>query len=166
MVGVNTKEPHEQGVCERFLAVYNNANGTSYAFVGSQAPPAPDCLCSNDLNIEVVTAYYNETAAKQLHDAAKGKAKPDQMGSWMPDADQKISDVIDQCIKDKAEKDYSYKGKLWLVIDIRAQLAEWEEDIEGAYLNGPRALPAGKFDEIWLVMGDWAGDHIGKVTLK
>ena len=69
------KELHEEAVCRRFLDAYNQANGTAYTLRGLQQPPAPDCLCSGGLNLEIVTAYYDEGAAKDLWDLARGKAQ-------------------------------------------------------------------------------------------
>ena len=159
----NVKELHEEAVCKRFVTTYNRGHKTSYAFNTLQVPPAPDCQCSGNLNIEVVTAFYDEGGAKELFEAARGKAQPKQTETWIVEPDVKGNDAIDQCIIAKSKKKYMYTGKLFLVVDIRAPLLEWE-DLERDYLAHPRGLPNGPFDEIWVLIGNIDGDHIGQVT--
>lgn len=156
------KELHEEGVCRRFLDAYNKANGTGFTFQGLQQPPAPDGLCSGGLNLEMVTAYYDQAAAKDQWDLALGKAQAPLASGLIAEPDQVGSDAIDSSISSKANKKYVYQGKVFLVVDIRAPLQEWV-DIEGAYLRQPRNLPAGPFDEVWPLLGDSDGDHVARV---
>jgi hypothetical protein len=156
------KELHEEAVCRRFLDTYNQANGTAYTFQGLQQPPAPDGLCSSGLNIEIVTAYYDQAAAKDQWDLALGNVQAPLASGLIAEPDQVGSDAIDSSITGKANKKYVYKGKLFLVVDIRAPLQEWV-DIEDGYLNQPRNLQAGPFDEVWLLLGDADGDHVAPV---
>jgi hypothetical protein len=81
------------------------------------------------------------------------------------ESDAKGNDAIDECIVAKVTKQYTYTGKLFQGVDIRAHLAEWE-DIDADHFAQPRQLPKGPFDEIWLIIGDIDGDHIGQVSLK
>jgi hypothetical protein len=120
------KEQHEEAVCRRFLDAYNANHGTNYQFIQLEKPQAPDGLCSNDLHLEVVTAYYDEAAAKDQWDLALGKAKGPLPSGLLIEPDHIGSAAIDACITNKATKRYTYTGKLWLVIDVRAPLSRMD----------------------------------------
>jgi hypothetical protein len=152
---------HEEATCRRFLKAYNAVNNASTAFQTLQDPPRPDCLCSDDLEIELVVAYYDPEAAKERWDLVRGKQKAPTPIRSIAEPDKTIVDQIDAAIRNKAAKHYEVSARLWLVVRIDAPLLEWEDLAD--YLATPRGLPKGEFDEVWVLLGDSDGDHTAQV---
>jgi hypothetical protein len=155
---------HEEATCRRFLDAYNASHGTTITFASLQAQGRPDCLCSTGLEIELVSAYYDPAAAKERWDLARGKTKPPTAPRGIENPDQTIFDEIDRAVRTKAGKHYTSSTKPWLVIRIDAPLLEWE-DLASSYLSKARGLPQGDFDQVWVLLNDNEGDHVGQVTL-
>jgi hypothetical protein len=158
------RDLHEEATCVRFLAAYNAVHSTSITFQALQDPPHPDCSCTGDLEIELVSAYYDPAAAKERLDLARGKVKAPTPIRSIEEPDQTIYEQIDAAITNKAGKHYEVKSKPWLVVRVDAPLLEWQ-DLAADYLDEARGLPSGEFDEVWVLLGDSDGDHVARVLL-
>ncbi|MHA1499630.1 MAG: hypothetical protein ACTSRT_19035, partial [Promethearchaeota archaeon] len=59
---------HEKIACQNFLELYNKQLDKNIKFIKFGNPDLdkgePDCICSDGLNIEVATAYYDNIDAK------------------------------------------------------------------------------------------------------
>jgi hypothetical protein len=155
------KELHEEAICVRFLKAYSAANRASIQFRKLQVPRRPDCLCSRGLEVELVGVYYSREAAKQRFELARGK----QVGTTSPllaEPDETIFERIDAAIQSKSSKTYMANWDLWLTIHVDAPVLEWK-DLEDGFLNQPRAVSIGPFDQIWVLLSDIDGDHISRV---
>ncbi len=157
---------HEEAVCRNFLSSYNSRMGTTYKFVSLQMPPAPDALCSDGLNLEVTTAYLDQQTAKDFWDMVMAKETGEKVpfSPWHDcnDPEQTGFAAVDNCIAKKATLPYAYEGRFWLVVDIRTPLTEWNE-IEADYLSQSRDVPAGRFEQTWLIMTYGDSHDIGEV---
>jgi len=62
------KKQVEKSSCQDFLVLYNKQLNKNIKFVKFGNPDLgkgePDCICSDGLNIEVATAYYDNLDAK------------------------------------------------------------------------------------------------------
>jgi len=58
----------EKSNCQKFLELYNKQLGKNIKFIKFGNPDLgkgePDCICSDELNIEVTTDYYNNLRAE------------------------------------------------------------------------------------------------------
>lgn len=159
------KELHEQATCVRFLQAYNAAHDASVDFIKLQDPPSPDCLCSEGLEIELVSVYYSQDEARQRFLLARGKMDPPVVSRILVNPDKIIFEQIDVAVRTKAGKQYTVDGnRLWLVIRIDAPLLEWQDLVDG-YLGQARGLPTGPFEQIWVVLSDDEGDHVSQLAL-
>ena len=63
----DTKQ-HEKISCQKFLEFYNKQLNKNIQFIKFGDPDLgkgePDCICSNGINIEVATVYYDDIDAK------------------------------------------------------------------------------------------------------
>lgn len=71
----NLKETHEVMACQRFLSIYNETENSYIEIVrvGEPNKKEPDCICSDDLAIELVGIYYNKYQAEKIWSTARNK---------------------------------------------------------------------------------------------
>ena len=70
----NLKKRHELAVCQRFLSIYNEANNNDIKIVRTGDPnkQEPDCICNNNIAIELVGTYDNQYQAKKNVERSEG----------------------------------------------------------------------------------------------
>ncbi|PJB50013.1 MAG: hypothetical protein CO102_02230, partial [Candidatus Brennerbacteria bacterium CG_4_9_14_3_um_filter_43_9] len=72
MKNKNVKDGHEISTCKRFCSVYNNQN-LNLVRQGNPQNNEPDCICSDDLAIELVGIYDNKYQAEKIWSTARNK---------------------------------------------------------------------------------------------
>lgn len=74
----NLKETHELAACQRFLSMYNEANNNDIRILqtGNPNKKEPDCICNDNVAIELVGIYDNQDQAIKLWNEARGEATP------------------------------------------------------------------------------------------
>ena len=166
--GKRRREPdskqHEKIACQHFLKIYNKQLGKNIKFIKFGNPDLgkgePDCICSDGLNIEVSTAYYDDINAKDiwgLVDFQEKRINKDDYEKKYPDntlgmenPDQGLYDSINKIVIGKNEKEYNYNGKLFLLIYSRPGITD-ETEIE-MYIKQYRNFKNIIFDEVWLLL--------------
>ena len=159
---------HEKLACQHFLELYNKQLGKNIIFKKFGNPDfgegEPDCICSDELNIEVATAYYDNLDAKAnwgfidllrkriSKDSYEKKFQDNSLG--MKNPDQGLYDNINKIVIEKNKKVYDYNGKLFLLIYSRPGITD-EKDIE-VYIKQFRYFENIIFDEVWLLLSN---DH-------
>lgn len=158
----------EKSTCLEFLEPYNKRITKNIKFERFGNPNLgkgePDCICSNGLNIEVTTVFYdNETAKytwgfidflkKRMSKESYEKKYPDNT-RCMKNPDQGLYDSINKIIIEKNKKNYNYDGKLFLLIYSRPAVSN-EKEIED-YIREYRNFKNIIFDEVWLLLSN---DH-------
>lgn len=159
---------HEKSACQHFLELYNKQLGKIFKFKKFGNPDIgkgePDCICSDGLNIEVSTAYYDNLDAKAnwgfidflrkriSKDSYEKKFQDNTLG--MKNPDQGLYDSINKIVIEKNKKEYDYDGKLFLLIYSRPAITD-EKDIE-VYIKQYRNFENIIFDEVWLLL---TNDH-------
>lgn len=157
---------HEKSACKHFLELYNKQLGKIFKFKKFGNPDLdkgePDCICSDGLNIEVATAYYDNIDAKEawgLVDLLKKRINKDDYEKKYPDntlgmksPDQGLYDSINKIVIGKNEKEYNYNGKLFLLIYSRPGITD-ETEIE-MYIQQYRNFKNIIFDEVWLLLSN------------
>jgi len=155
---------HEKSSCQKFLEFYNKQLGKNIKFINYGDPDLgkgePDCICSDGLNIEVATAYYDNLDAKDTWgfiDLLKKRISKNSFEKKYPDntlcmknPDQGLYDSINKIIIEKNKKEYNYNGKLFLLIYSRPAITD-EKDIE-VYIKKYRNFRNIIFDEVWLLL--------------
>ncbi len=148
-----TKQEIEKAIAKKFISLYNWYFKTSYKVKNNWEQwkiNEPDIICSEDLNIEIVSNHYsnNDTAniANQIKTAWIAISLPME---WPDDSAFKF---ILQQIKTKeiklTEWKYQYKWKIFLIIDIRHTPITTTTDYKN-YFN-KNIIKKSKFNEIWL----------------
>ena len=133
----------EKFTCLEFLELYNKRIGKNIKFERFGNPNLgkgePDCICSDGLNIEVTTVFYDNEDAKYtwgLIDLLKKRISKDRYEKKYPDntlgmknPDQGLYDSINKIVIGKNKKEYNYNGKLFLLIYSRPGITN-ETEIE------------------------------------
>jgi len=158
------KKQVERSSCQDFLELYNKQLDKNFKFIKFGNPDfgkgEPDCICSDGLNIEVATAYYdNLDAENSWHtiDFFKNRInKNDYKKKYknntlcMENPDYGLYDSINNIVTNKNKKEYEYVGKLFLLIPSQPAITD-ERDIE-AYLKHYRNFENLNFDEVWFLL--------------
>jgi len=158
----------EKSTCLEFLELYNKRIGKNIEFKRFGNPNLgkgePDCICSDGLNIEVTTVFYDNEDAKNIWgfiDLLKKRISKERYEKKYPDntlvmknPDQGLYDSINKIIAEKNNKEYHYDGKLFLLIYSRPAISD-EKDIE-EYIKEYRNFRNIIFDEVWLLLSN---DH-------
>jgi len=165
----NDKKQHEEASCRDFLEIYNKQFNKKIKFVslGNPNKKEPDCICSEGLNIEIVTVYYDEIDAKQswgIIDVIKKRIDKKEYDKkyrdnnlCMENPDEGLFNFINNEIRKKIQqKSYDYKGKLFLLITSRPSITNKQEMRK--YIKVYRNFKNNKFDEIWLIV-NYDGEH-------
>jgi len=154
----------EKSSCQKFLEFYNKQLGKNIKFVRFGNPDLgkgePDCICSDGLNIEVATAFYDNLHAKSswgFIELLKKRISIDGYEKKYSDNTRYIKNPsyglynsINKRIIEKNKKEYNYDGKLFLLIFSRPDIIG-ERAIE-AYIKQYRDFENIFFDEIWLLI--------------
>ena len=157
---------HEKITCQNFLELYNKQLDKNIKFIKFGNPDLdkgePDCICSDGLNIEVATAYYDNIDAKDAWgfiDLLKKRINKDDYEKKYPNntlcmknPDQGLFNSINKIVVDKNKKEYEYDGKLFLLIYSRPAITD-ERDIED-YIKQYRYFKNIIFDEAWLILSN------------
>ena len=154
----------EKASCQKFLEFYNKQLGKNIKFIKFGNPNLgkgePDCICSDGLNIEITTAFYDNLDAKVSWgtvDLLKNRISKDDYEKkysdntrYMKSPSYGLYNSINKIVIEKNKKEYNYDGKLFLLIFSRPAITG-ERAIE-AYIKQYRNFENIFFDEIWLLI--------------
>ncbi|MBI4973323.1 hypothetical protein HZC27_01805 [Candidatus Roizmanbacteria bacterium] len=155
MKSKNIKDGHEISTCKRFLSLYNNKDNKSLNSIrqGDPQNKEPDCICGEDLAIELVGVYDNKYQAEKMWSTARNKTV-----SRQPDLQLLTLKNLENEIGKKLQKlnlgNYNgFSGKLILVCNLLSPLIDSEE-VEQYIKNYVPFRSDGHFDkyfyEIWI----------------
>jgi len=154
----------EKASCQKFLEFYNKQLSKNIKFIKFGNPNLgkgePDCICSDGLNIEITTAFYDNLDAKVSWgtiDLLKNRISKDDYEKkysdntrYMKSPNYGLYNSINKIVIEKNKKEYNYDGKLFLLIFSRPAITG-ERAIE-AYIKQYRNFENIFFDEIWLLI--------------
>ncbi len=166
-MNIDIKQIHEKESCNRFLAIYNYEREKKFIFLrqGNPKNKEPDCICSNNVAIEIVGIYDNKYQAEKKWALARG-----QINNKRPDFLLLTLDNLQNEIGKKLEKlengNYNgFTGKIILVCNLHSPLQNQEvEEYIKSYTPFYSDGHFNKyFDEIWV---SWKSDKNGDCKIK
>jgi hypothetical protein len=160
------KQIHEESSCRRFLSIYNLEQGRNFLFLrqGDSNKKEPDCICSNNLGIELVGIYDNSYQAEKIWNEARERLTKQQTNIKLLTLGN-LQSEIGKKLQKLGEGNYGgFSGKIILVCNLHSpllQTAEVEQYI-GEYAPF-RADFDKHFEEIWL---SWKAENTGDWKIR
>lgn len=119
----NLKTLHEEAICKSFLSPYNKITDAECTFLrlGNPARNEPDCICTNNLNIELVGVYDNKNQAERMWQDARGNShnKPHDRALLTL---KNLDSAIAQKLQKLNDGYYKYSGRIILLCDLQSPL--------------------------------------------
>lgn len=167
-MSIDIKQIHEAESCKRFLAIYNHKRGESLNFLrqGNPNNKEPDCICNNNVGIEIVGIYDNQYQAEKIWTSTRGKTNNRQSDFLLLTFDNLQNEIGKKLQKLENGNYNGFTGKIILVCNLHSPLLrdqEAEEYIK-SYISFRRDGYFNKyFDEIWI---SWKSDRNGNWKIK
>ncbi len=152
---------HEKAVCDELVKIV--ALGLVFERMGNDGGE-PDVLYRNGneiVGIEVGTAYYDNSDAKQEWTLARGERTISDKyefrhGGVIVNPDNVICSRIQGELNDKCSKRYSGTDRVWLCVEARAPLGD-DGSFQGCAAQ--ISLPTHSFEKIFLFYFSPAGSY-------
>jgi len=143
---------HEKAICDELVKIITS--GFVFERMGNDSGE-PDVLYrsgNETVGIEVGTAYYDNSDAKQEWTLARGERTLSgkyefRRGGVLVNPNNVICSRIQEELNDKCAKRYSGTDRVWLCIEARAPLGD-DESFQGC--ASQVSLPAHSFEKIFL----------------
>lgn len=154
---LDLKTKHEEAVCKIFLVQYNQSLNKKLKLlkIGDPGKKEPDCICSENINIELVGVYDNNYQAEKMWAVAR-----DKIVSRQPNLQLLTFENLENEIGNKLQKlnlgNYDcFSGKIILLCNFSSPLIESKEVDRYIKSYNPFRKDGGfdrYFDEIWLML--------------
>ena len=157
---MDNKQRHEESICKRFIFLYNLlGNQLDFLRLGNPNIKEPDCICTNNVAIELVDVFDNAYQAEKLWNEVRNmkiKSKPNFLLKSLSD----LSPTIGNKLYKLNNGNYNgFSGKLLLVCHLQSPLiTDKEVELylkEYSTFRGDDAFEK-YFDEIWI---SWKSDN-------
>jgi len=162
------RDKHEEATCREFLSIYNKENNTDLNFIrkGNPEENEPDCICNNNLVIELVGVYDNLYQAEKMWNDARGKDIKRQSDSPLFTLDNLQNEIGKKLQKMESGNYDGFTGKIILVCNLHSQLLQDQEVEE--YIKSYTSFRSDGhfnkyFDEVWV---SWKSDRNGDWKIK
>lgn len=162
------KLDHEIAVCNRFLMFYNGYTNKRISFIKEGNPNInePDCICSDNIGIELVGVYDNDYQAQKIWNTARGKRiniKPQYLLLTLQNLENEIGKKLQKLNENKYA---GFSGDIILVCNLHSPLIQ-DKDIKkfiSEYVPFKNDNFFEKyFHEIWIL---WNSDINGNTRIK
>lgn len=167
-MSIDIKKTHEAESCKRFLAIYNYKEGENINFLkqGNPSNKEPDCICSNNVGIEIVGTYDNQYQAKKMWTSARGKTNNKQPDFLLLTFDNLQNEIGKKLQKLESGNYDGFTGKIILVCNLHSPLLQDQEVEE--YIKSYTSFRSDRyfnkyFDEIWV---SWKSNRNGDWKIK
>lgn len=164
------KQKHEMAACKRFLSSYNIKTGKELKLIrlGNPNRKEPDCVCNNNVAIELVNKFDNSYQAERMWNEARGiKKKVSPQNILLQSTQQDFDRVIADKLRKLDRGNYNgFSGKIILVNNLQSPLIG-DCDIDSYFRNYKSfkqdSLFNKYFDEIWVT---WKSDTSGEWKIR
>lgn len=164
MTSHHKQQESEYLECNSFLEKYNNLHNTKIKFIkhGNPDRNEPDCICTNDIAIEITSAQDNPHQAEKIHsNTVKQKFNPNLKSV------ENLENIIFQKLnKLNTEKYNGVTGKIILVCNLESPLVT-DKNVDSFIENYTPHSQDGWFDkyfsETWLF---WKSKNTGYIKIK
>lgn len=122
----NLKETHEVMACQRFLSIYNDTENSYIEIVrvGEPNKKEPDCICSDDLAIELVGIYDNKYQAEKIWSTARNKTVSRQPNLQLLTLENLGNDIGKKLQKLNLGNYNGFSGKIILLCNLLCPLID------------------------------------------
>ena len=126
---LDVKQTHEEKACQRFLSLYNLEKRKNINFIklGNPDKKEPDCICSDNVAIELVGVYANKYQAEKIWNKVRGKNNKKKPNLLFLDFDNLQNEIGKKLQKLEAGNYNGFSGKLFLVLNLHSPLLEDKE---------------------------------------
>jgi len=167
---MSLKRDHDKFICDQLLKTIEV--DAEFVRMGNDRDE-PDAIYKSEgkvIGIEVGTAYYDESDAKQEWTLARGdRAFPAEgfelrAGGVIPDPDSLVCEKVQHEIDDKGDKRYVGADEIWLCVEQRAPLSD---EASVASCVKQLVIPGGhRFAKIYIVYLAPLSDGGGYVAVQ
>ena len=155
----------EKIICERFLTLYNIYGNTNINFVrlGNPNNKEPDCVCTDDISIELVGVYDNEYQAEKMMSKKRSRKSFDARLLSLENLPKEIGKKLWKLEKGNYD---NISGPILLVCNLQSPLIE-DKEVEDYILEHYPFRKNGSFkkyfDQIWIF---WKSPNNGECKIK
>lgn len=157
------KEKIEVSLCKKFLVEYNVTNSKQFKFerLGNPNLGEVDCICTEDLNIEVSTVYANQYQGEKVNSYRRGFESKSE-ADYLLSTEENLERIVFSKLNKLNNGNYlGTKGDIYLLVEIASQMYT-DEDIRNIikrYAPFKEEAPLDRFfKEVWAI---WIGDNGG-----
>lgn len=164
----NIKKKHEIAACKRFLTLYNLVENTNINFqrLGNPDSNEPDCMCIDNISIELTGVYDNQYQSEKIWSEARGKdfcKSPDYKLLTIDNLTEEIGKKLEKL---NAGNYQNALSRIFLVCNLQSPLIE-DTEVEN-YVSEHTPFRIDRFfdnyfDQIWI---SWRSACSGKWRIK
>ena len=125
----NLKETHEVAACQRFLSISNEVHNNDIKIVRAGDPnqKEPDCICNDNVAIELVGTYDNQYQAEKIWNEARGKNTAKHPDYLLLTFDNLENEIGKKLQKLETGNYSNFSGKIILVCNLHSPLLQDKE---------------------------------------
>lgn len=164
----NLKEKHEMAVCQRFLSTYNKIQNSDVKIIrpGDPNKKEPDCICSDNLAIELAGVYDNSYQAEKVWSVPRDKDVGQQPDYELHSFDNLQSEIRIKLSKLNEGNYAGFPGKIILVVNLQSPLLQ-DNEVEDHVDEYVPFFQDGQFEkyfyQTWI---SWKSDRDGNWKIK
>lgn len=157
MKTINLKTEHEEAICKIFLDLYNQSLNKEIKFLrmGNPSKKEPDCICSENIKIELVGVYDNNYQAEKIWAVARDKTVVRQPNLRLLTFENLEDEIGNKLQKLNLGNYDCFSGKIILLCNLSSPLngsKEVQQFLGGYYPFCKDGSFDKYFDEIWLML--------------
>ncbi|NCS97722.1 MAG: hypothetical protein GW762_04000 [Candidatus Pacebacteria bacterium] len=164
----NLKQQHELAVCQEFLSKYNFQHSCNYQLIrpGNANTLEPDCICSNNLSIELLGVYDNSCQAEKLWSDAQNKIVSSKANIKLCTLENLQNSIRIKLSKLNQGKYGGSSGKILLLCNLQSPLLQ--DHVVKNYVEEYISFRADGFFEkyfyeIWIT---WKSESNGSIKIQ
>lgn len=134
---IKIKQEHEKAACKRFLSLHNFEIQGELKFIrlGNTNKKEPDCICNNNIGLELVDKFDNSYQAEKMWSEARGIKSRFHQTLLLQSTQQDFDRVIAQKLEKLNLGNYEgFSGKILLIYNLQSTLIT-DNDVASYFQN-------------------------------